>query len=56
MIPTSREGHALGTFVSRLAAFRDIDFKIVKSAGHMLHHDAPDEVAALVEAHLLTRG
>jgi pimeloyl-ACP methyl ester carboxylesterase len=54
-VPASREGHALGTFASRLAAFRDIDFKVVNGAGHMLHHDAPDEVAALVEAHLLAR-
>lgn len=52
-VPASREGHVFGTFASRLAAFRNIDFKIVKRAGHMLHHDAPDEVAALVEAHLL---
>jgi pimeloyl-ACP methyl ester carboxylesterase len=52
-VPASREGHAFGTFASRLAAFRDIDFKIVHGAGHMLHHDTPDEVAALVEAHLL---
>jgi pimeloyl-ACP methyl ester carboxylesterase len=52
-VPSSRDGRALVTFASRLAAFRDIDFKVVKGAGHMLHHDAPEEVAALVEAHLL---
>jgi pimeloyl-ACP methyl ester carboxylesterase len=51
-VPASREGHALGTFASRLAAFRDIEFTVVKGAGHMLHHDTPEVVAALVEAHL----
>ncbi|TAG79989.1 MAG: alpha/beta hydrolase [Burkholderiales bacterium] len=53
VVPSSREGHALGTFASRLAAFRSIDFTVVKGAGHMLHHDMPDVVAALVEAHLV---
>jgi pimeloyl-ACP methyl ester carboxylesterase len=53
MVPTSREGHTFGSFASRLAAFRDIKFSVVKEAGHMLHHDQPEEVAALVEAHLL---
>jgi pimeloyl-ACP methyl ester carboxylesterase len=52
VVPSSREGHVLGTFASRLAAFRDIQFRIVKGAGHMLHHDEPEAVAALVEAHL----
>lgn len=51
-VPVSREGHALGTFASRLAAFRDIEFTVVNGAGHMLHHDTPEVVAALVEAHL----
>jgi pimeloyl-ACP methyl ester carboxylesterase len=53
VVPASREGHAMGTFASRLAAFRDIDFKVVRGAGHMLHHDEPEAVAALVESHLL---
>jgi pimeloyl-ACP methyl ester carboxylesterase len=53
-IPASREGHAFGSFAARLAAFRDMKFAVVKGAGHMLHHDAPDDVAALVEAHLLS--
>lgn len=53
VVPSSREGHVLGTFASRLAAFRTIDFTVVKGAGHMLHHDMPELVAALVEAHLV---
>jgi pimeloyl-ACP methyl ester carboxylesterase len=51
-VPSSREGHAVGTFDSRLAAFRDMKFVVVHSAGHMLHHDAPEAVAALVDGHL----
>lgn len=52
VVPASREGHAVGTFASRLAAFKDIQFTVVQGAGHMLHHDEPEAVAALVEAHL----
>lgn len=52
-VPPIREGHAIGTFASRLAAFRNIEFTVVQGAGHMLHHDAPEAVAALVEAHWL---
>jgi pimeloyl-ACP methyl ester carboxylesterase len=52
-VPATREGHAFGSFASRLAAFRDMKFEVVHGAGHMLHHDSPEEVAALVEAHLL---
>jgi pimeloyl-ACP methyl ester carboxylesterase len=51
-VPISREGHASGSFASRLTAFRDMKFAVVQGAGHMLHHDAPEAVAALVEAHL----
>jgi pimeloyl-ACP methyl ester carboxylesterase len=51
-VPSVREGHVFGTFDSRLAAFTDIQFSVVHGAGHMLHHDAPDAVAAVVEAHL----
>jgi pimeloyl-ACP methyl ester carboxylesterase len=53
-VPATREGHAFGSFASRLAAFQNIAFKVIPGAGHMLHHDSPEEVAALVEAHLLT--
>jgi pimeloyl-ACP methyl ester carboxylesterase len=52
VVPTSREGHAVGSFASRLAAFRNIKFTVVKGAGHMLHHDAPELVAALIDQHL----
>ena len=52
-VPTSKEGHAKDSFASRLAAFNDIRFEVIAGAGHMLHHDVPEIVAARVEAHLL---
>ena len=36
----------------RRAAFRDLRHAVVADAGHMLHHDRPDAVAALVEEFL----
>ncbi len=53
VVPVSREGHVFGSFEARLAAFRDIEFAVIAGAGHMLHHDDPEAVAALVESHLL---
>ena len=52
-VPANKEGHASGSFESRLAAFSDIRFEVIAGAGHMLHHDVPEIVAARVEAHLL---
>jgi pimeloyl-ACP methyl ester carboxylesterase len=37
----------------RRAAFRDLKYHTVKDAGHMLHHDQPEEVARLIEAFLV---
>ena len=36
-------------FAVRLQAFADLRHEVVPAAGHMLHHDAPEAVAALVE-------
>ena len=36
----------------RRAAFRDLLYDRVEDAGHMLHHDQPEAVAALIEAFL----
>jgi pimeloyl-ACP methyl ester carboxylesterase len=36
----------------RRHAFRDLRHEIVPDAGHMLHHDQPERVAALIEAFL----
>jgi len=38
---------------ARRAAFRDLRYHTVQDAGHMLHHDQPEEVARLIEAFLL---
>lgn len=51
-VPTTKEGHAPGSFESRLAAFQYMQFEVIHGAGHMLHHDVPEVVAARVEAHL----
>ena len=37
----------------RRAAFRDLRYATVQSAGHMLHHDQPEQVARLIEEFLL---
>lgn len=36
----------------RRAAFRDLRYATVQDAGHMLHHDQPEEVARLIEEFL----
>lgn len=33
----------------RMAAFRDLRLETIKEAGHMVHHDQPERVAALIE-------
>lgn len=52
-VPSTEDGHAQGSFESRLAAFQNIQFEVIVGAGHMLHHDVPELVAAKIEAHLL---
>ncbi|HEY6966836.1 MAG TPA: alpha/beta hydrolase [Burkholderiales bacterium] len=37
----------------RRAAFKNLSYHTVAEAGHMLHHDRPEEVARLIEAFLL---
>jgi pimeloyl-ACP methyl ester carboxylesterase len=37
----------------RRSAFRNIQYHTVQNAGHMLHHDQPEEVARLIEAFLV---
>jgi pimeloyl-ACP methyl ester carboxylesterase len=36
----------------RRAAFRNLRYATVPDAGHMLHHDQPQAVAALIEEFL----
>jgi len=37
----------------RRAAFKNLHYQTVANAGHMLHHDQPEEVAKLIEAFLV---
>jgi len=39
-----------GGFAARMSAFADLRLEIVPCAGHMIHHDAPVAVAALIES------
>lgn len=39
---------ALKEIETRKAAIRDVESVVVEDAGHMLHHDRPDEVARLI--------
>jgi pimeloyl-ACP methyl ester carboxylesterase len=40
-------------FEARKRAFSDFSDRVVEGAGHMLHHDRPDQAAALIEEFLL---
>ena len=40
----------LDEFKARFSAFPDWREKIIEDAGHMVHHDQPEQVAALIEA------
>jgi pimeloyl-ACP methyl ester carboxylesterase len=40
-------------YAERRAAFRNLRYVTVQGAGHMLHHDRPEEVARLIEEFLL---
>jgi len=39
-------------YAERRAAFTNLTYATVPQAGHMLHHDQPKAVAALIEAFL----
>jgi len=47
-----RIGLSPAQHAERRAAFRDLRYATVPDAGHMLHHDQPERVAALVEEFL----
>ncbi|KAF1029459.1 MAG: 2-(acetamidomethylene)succinate hydrolase [Burkholderia plantarii] len=40
----------LDEFKARFTAFADWREKIIEDAGHMVHHDQPEQIAALIEA------
>ena len=48
-----RVGLSAEQYAERRAAFRNLRYATVPGAGHMLHHDQPEEVARLIEEFLL---
>ncbi len=50
-VPTGDEPVTPGSFAARLAAFCRMHFVVLEGVGHMLHHEAPERVAPLIEAH-----
>ncbi|TAK92514.1 MAG: alpha/beta hydrolase [Burkholderiaceae bacterium] len=42
-------------FAARLSAFRNLRQNKIDDAGHMLHHDQPEQLAALIEDFLMAR-
>lgn len=48
-----RMGISPEQYAERRAAFRNLRYVTVQNAGHMLHHDRPEEVARLIEGFLL---
>jgi pimeloyl-ACP methyl ester carboxylesterase len=48
--------YTLADFQERLKSVRDVRLARVEDAGHMLHHDQPRQVAALIEAFLAGEG
>lgn len=50
-VPQADEPIPAGSFAARLAAFRRMSFVVLDGVGHMLHHEAPERVAPLLEGH-----
>jgi pimeloyl-ACP methyl ester carboxylesterase len=48
-----RVGLSAAQYAERRAVFRDLKYVTVQNAGHMLHHDQPEQVASLIEEFLL---
>jgi len=46
-------GLTAAQYAERRAVFRDLKYVTVQNAGHMLHHDQPEQVASLIEEFLL---
>jgi pimeloyl-ACP methyl ester carboxylesterase len=46
-------GLSAAQYAERRAVFRDLKYVTVQNAGHMLHHDQPEQVARLIEEFLL---
>jgi pimeloyl-ACP methyl ester carboxylesterase len=46
--------YTLTEYYERLKSVRDVRRAVVQDAGHMLHHDQPEELATLLEEFLVT--
>jgi pimeloyl-ACP methyl ester carboxylesterase len=47
-------GYTLEQYHERLKVVPNVQVKVIQDAGHMLHHDQPEQLAAMVEAFLAT--
>jgi pimeloyl-ACP methyl ester carboxylesterase len=45
-----KEKYTLAEFKQRIASVPDLQHRVIDDAGHMLHHDQPQKLAALVES------
>jgi pimeloyl-ACP methyl ester carboxylesterase len=45
----TRAGISAEQHAERRSAFRELTYAVVEEAGHMLHHDRPEEIARLIE-------
>jgi pimeloyl-ACP methyl ester carboxylesterase len=44
-----RESYTLADFMQRIASVRHIKHAVIEEAGHMLHHDQPEQLAKILE-------
>jgi pimeloyl-ACP methyl ester carboxylesterase len=44
-----KDSYSLAEFKQRISVVRDVTHATIEDAGHMLHHDQPDQLARLVE-------
>jgi pimeloyl-ACP methyl ester carboxylesterase len=47
-----KDSYTLTEFMQRIAAVPNITHAVIKDAGHMLHHDQPDQLAQRIEEFL----
>ena len=49
---TSKLRDATDELIERKSAFRDFRETLLEDCGHMMHHDQPEKLAAIIEAFL----
>jgi hypothetical protein len=50
-VPQAGASYTPDSFAARLACFRNIEFIVLDGAGHMLHHELPEQLARLMVEH-----